>query len=124
MGSLVMAHEKGSNVDWIGDGVFRYKCPDANHRANALVVMEQQGNPNPTSVEFSPGTLDALGPVVVSVDGVPSTVVAPAVSLDETKLSLDIANVLIASNTNGLTAADHDAVVADVKKAIREGVGI
>ena len=74
---IVMAHERGSNVDWIGDGVFRYQCPDANHRANALVVMGLQGNPNPQSVEFNPGTLDALGPIVVSVDkGVPVQVAA------------------------------------------------
>jgi len=73
---IVMAHERGSNIDWIGDGVFRYRCPDANHRANALVMMGLQGNPNPTSVEFNPGTLDALGPVVVSAEtGVPATTV-------------------------------------------------
>ena len=73
---IVMAHERGSNIDWIGDGVFRYRCPDANHRANALVIMGLQGNPNPTSVEFNPGTLDALGPVVVSAEtGVPTTTV-------------------------------------------------
>lgn len=71
---IVMAHERGSSIDWIGDGVYRYRCPDAAHRANALVVMSLQGNPNPTSVEFNPGTLDALGPVIVSAtDGVPTT---------------------------------------------------
>lgn len=71
---IVMAHERGSNQDWIGDGVFRYLCPDADHRANALVVMRMQGNPNPKSEEFNPGTLDALGPIVVSAPaGVPTS---------------------------------------------------
>jgi hypothetical protein len=27
--------------------------------------MGLQGNPSPTSVEFNPGTLDALGPIVI-----------------------------------------------------------
>jgi VQ motif len=89
---IVMAHERGSNIDWIGDGVFRYRCPDANHRANALVMMELQGNPNPTSVEFMPGTLDALGPVVVSAEtGVPTTVVAALSDADRNAIAAAVA---------------------------------
>lgn len=70
---IVMAHERGSNIDWAGDGIFRYQVPDADHKANLLVVMKLQGNPSPASVEFNPGTLDALGPIVVSApSGVPT----------------------------------------------------
>lgn len=44
----------------------------------------------------------------------------PAASLTEQQIAL-IADRLIASNTNGLTAADHAGVLADVKQALREG---
>jgi hypothetical protein len=96
---IVMAHEKGSSIDWIGNGVYRYRCPDAAHRANALVVMSLQGNPNPTSVEFNPGTLDALGPVIVSAtDGVPTTSGMPASVV--------------------MTQTDRDAIVAALMNSV------
>jgi len=50
-------------------------------------------------------------------------VLAGAVQVDEEKLADDIAARLIASNANGLTEADHAAVVEDVKAALRAGTG-
>jgi len=41
--------------------------------------------------------------------------------VDVDALGTKITNALIASNANGLTAADHAAVVADVKLALRQG---
>lgn len=118
---IVMAHEKGSNVDWVGDGVFRYQVPDAAHRANALVVMGLQGNPAPASVEFNPGTLDALGPVVVSAPaGVPTQVAAPASlsDADRTLIAQQVAALILP------TLSTSGAVVTDaVKAALREGTG-
>lgn len=44
----------------------------------------------------------------------------PEATLTDAQIGL-IADRLIASNTNGLTAADHAGVLADVKQALREG---
>src|SRR5881392_859792 len=43
-----MAHERGSNVDWIGNGIFRWPSPDPAHTANAKWFMAQCGDPAPT----------------------------------------------------------------------------
>lgn len=114
---LVMAHVRGSNIDWLGDGVFRWQVPDPAHRANALVVMGLQGNPNPTSVEFNPGTLDALGPIVISAaDGVPahidslatqsSLLAAMAADVAEVKaVAAQLASTIAAGGGNIDTAA-------------------
>lgn len=48
----------------------------------------------------------------------PAPAPAPAPVVDEAKLAADISAALIASNTNGLTASDHDAIKADVAKVI------
>jgi len=88
---IVMAHERGSNIDWIGDGIYRYKVVDSAHRANALVVIGLQGG-NPTSVEFNPGTLDALGPVVVDASGVlPTADLAPKLDTLLANIAVDLA---------------------------------
>jgi len=39
-------------------------------------------------------------------------------TVDEAKLASDIADKLIASNTNGLTPVDHDAIKADVREVL------
>jgi hypothetical protein len=97
---IVMAHEKGSNIDWAGDGVFRYQVPDADHRANLLVVMKAQGNPSPTSLEFNPGTLDALGPVVVSAtNGVPTGGTAASLVLSQTDRDAIVAALMDSAPT-------------------------
>jgi hypothetical protein len=43
--------------------------------------------------------------------------------IDVDALASQVAEKLIASDTNGLTPADHSAVVEDVKTALREGTG-
>jgi hypothetical protein len=45
----------------------------------------------------------------------------PAPTVDVDALAVKVAAALIASNTNGLTPADHAAVVEDVKAALRAG---
>ncbi len=119
---IVMAHERGSNVDWAGDGVFRYQVPDSAHRANLLVVMGLQGDPNPSSVEFNPGTLDALGPVVVSASsGVPTVGGEGVVVLSDAQLAAIAAQVTSAHDA--LTDADKPTIVDAVKSALRTGTG-
>jgi hypothetical protein len=114
---IVMAHERGSNVDWIGDGLHRYRCPDAAHRANALVVMGLQGNPSPTSVEFSPGTLDALGPVVISAStGVPTSG-APVVLTDAALSAIAAQAAATVGGQVGELSAKLDHVLAALSAA-------
>jgi hypothetical protein len=113
---IVMAHERGSNIDWAGDGVFRYQVPDADHRANLLVVMRLQGNPDPQSIEFNPGTLDALGPVVVSAaTGVPTTVVPTLTDGQVIQLA-----EMLAGRLPQVSRTDIEAAVKD---ALRTGTG-
>ncbi len=88
---IVMAHERGSNIDWVGNGVYRYKVVDSAHRANALVVIGLLGG-NATSYEFNPGTLDALGPVVVDATGVlPTADLAPKLDTLLANIAVDLA---------------------------------
>ena len=119
---IVMAHERGSNIDWIGDGVFRYQCPDATHRANALAVMGMQGNLNPTSVEFNPGTLDALGPVVIDAPFTASAVIRAMVAAQQVTLPADqlasLAQQVAAAMPQPLTAQEvEDAAFRGAQRA-------
>jgi len=68
MASIMMAHEKGSNRDRVGTAVFSRWIADSNDRANTLAVIGMLGG-NPTSVEFNPGTIDALGVDVATLMG-------------------------------------------------------
>jgi hypothetical protein len=66
--------------------------------------------------------LNALSVVASDV----ASIKAAGVSMTDAQVNAQataIANALIASNSNGLTDADHAAVVADVKQALREGSG-
>jgi hypothetical protein len=66
----------------------------------------------------------AIGDVTKAVAAVQADVdVLQAGGVDVDALAAKITAALIASGANGLTAADHDAVIADVKTALRQGVG-
>ncbi len=110
---IIMAHERGSNVDWIGNGIFRWPSPDPAHTANAKWFIAQTGG-NATSVEINPGTLDALGPIVVSSAGGVPTVAA--VALSDTQMT-QLAAAVVASHP-ALSDADAPAIEAAVRDVL------
>jgi len=118
---IVMAHERGSNIDWVGDGIYRYKVIDSAHRANALVVIGMQGG-NATSVEFNPGTLDALGPVLVDASGVPTVSVPSLSDAQLTTLAAAVARAVV-GNHDALSTVDLANVQASAAAALRDVLG-
>lgn len=94
------------NADWMGTALMQggdRELPQAQGQQPGKFVVKNELHRKLDAI------LNAVGKI-------------PASPVDQGQLATDIANALIASNTNGLTTADHDAVVEDVKKALREGV--
>lgn len=75
-GTLMIAHEKGSTTDWIGDGTVRWRSPNPFTTSMAQWAISKQGG-DVNSAEFAPGTLVALGPRVITVDVNGNEVPAP-----------------------------------------------